>query len=32
MRMNLFAFAMSFMILPALGQTTLRGTPDETFR
>ena len=32
MRINLLAFAMSFIILPALAQTTLRGTPDETFK
>lgn len=32
MRINLLILAMSLMTLPAMGQTTLRGTPDETFR
>jgi len=32
MRIHLLALAMSFLILPAAGQTTLRGTPGETFR
>jgi mannose-6-phosphate isomerase-like protein (cupin superfamily) len=32
MRIQLTALVLSFMTLPALGQTTLRGTPDETFR
>jgi mannose-6-phosphate isomerase-like protein (cupin superfamily) len=36
MRINLPALAMSFMVLPALGQangqTTLRSTPDESFK
>jgi quercetin dioxygenase-like cupin family protein len=36
MRIKLFVLAMPFMVLPALGQTagqtTLRGTPDETFK
>lgn len=32
MRIKLFVLAMSFMVLPALGQTTLRTTPDETFK
>lgn len=32
MRLRLFVLAMSFMILPAAGQTTLRGTPDESFK
>jgi quercetin dioxygenase-like cupin family protein len=32
MRMKLLALAMSFMVLPALGQTTLRATPDESFK
>ena len=29
MRMRFFALAMSLMVAPALGQTTLRGTPDQ---
>ena len=29
MHIKLLAFAMSFTILPALAQATLRGTPDE---
>jgi quercetin dioxygenase-like cupin family protein len=36
MRIHLTALVLSFMILPALGQapgqTTLRGTPDDTFK
>ena len=32
MRIKLIALATCFMVLPALAQTTLRGTPDETFR
>ena len=32
MRINLLALAMPFMILPALGQTTFRGTSDESFK
>ncbi len=36
MRIHLSALAMTFIVLPALaqttGQTTLRGTPDETFK
>ena len=31
MRIKFIALATCFMILPALAQTTLRGTPDETF-
>ena len=31
MRIKLIALATCFMVLPALAQTTLRGTPDETF-
>jgi len=32
MRTKLFILALSFMALPALAQTTLRGTPDESFK
>jgi len=32
MRLKLFVLAMSFTVLPALAQTPLRGTPDETFK
>jgi hypothetical protein len=32
MRIKLLALAMSFAALPAAGQTTLRGTPDESFK
>ncbi|HEX4636757.1 MAG TPA: hypothetical protein VH189_11285 [Rhizomicrobium sp.] len=32
MRLKLLALATPFMILPALGQTTLRSTPDESFK
>ena len=32
MRIRLLALVLSCMILPAAGQTTLRGTPNETFR
>jgi mannose-6-phosphate isomerase-like protein (cupin superfamily) len=32
MRTKFIALVLSFVALPALGQTTLRGTPDETFR
>jgi hypothetical protein len=32
MRTKLIALVLSFMALPALGQITLRGTSDETFR
>jgi mannose-6-phosphate isomerase-like protein (cupin superfamily) len=32
MRIKLIAFAACFMILPALAQTTLRGTPNDTFK
>jgi hypothetical protein len=32
MRMKFLALAMSLMVVPALGQTTLRGTPDQGFR
>jgi hypothetical protein len=32
MRIHLLAIIMSFAVLPAFGQTPLRGTPDETFR
>lgn len=32
MRIQLIALATSFMILPALAQTTLRGTPNDSFK
>ena len=32
MRIRLLALVLSCFVLPAMGQTTLRGTPDETFR
>lgn len=32
MRIRYLALALSFLVLPALGQSTLRGTPDETFK
>ena len=32
MRIRLLALALSLTIVPAMGATTLRGTPDETFR
>ena len=32
MRMKLLVLATSLTILPAFGQTTLRGTPDESFK
>ena len=32
MRIKFLALAMSFTVLPALAQTPLRGTPDDTFK
>ena len=32
MRISLLALAMSVMVVPSLGRTTLRCTPDETFK
>jgi hypothetical protein len=32
MRTKFIALVLSFVAMPAMGQTTLRGTPDETFR